>query len=37
MRRRRPGRPPTASVVKALVLRLAQENPRWGEPVRISV
>jgi putative transposase len=29
-RRRRRGRPPTASAVKALVLRLAQENPRWG-------
>ncbi|MFE7710637.1 integrase core domain-containing protein [Streptomyces sp. NPDC057486] len=29
-RRGRPGRPPTASVVKALVLRLARENPRWG-------
>ncbi|WP_405484726.1 integrase core domain-containing protein [Streptomyces sp. NBC_00009] len=26
----RPGRPPTASVVKALVMRLARENPRWG-------
>jgi hypothetical protein len=37
MRRRRPGRPPTASVVKALVLRLAQENPRWGGPVGRSV
>ena len=29
-RRARPGRPPTARVVKALVLRLAKENPRWG-------
>ena len=29
-RRRRRGRPPTASAVKALVLRLARENPRWG-------
>ncbi|MFI0730214.1 integrase core domain-containing protein [Streptomyces sp. NPDC021225] len=29
-RRRRPGRPSTAGVVKALVLRLARENPRWG-------
>ncbi|MER5915804.1 integrase core domain-containing protein [Streptomyces sp. NPDC001982] len=28
--RRRPGRPSTASAVKALVLRLARENPRWG-------
>src|SRR5438045_8250419 len=27
-RRRRPGRPPTASAVKALVLRLSRENPR---------
>jgi hypothetical protein len=30
MRQSRPGRPPTASAVKALVLRLAKENPRWG-------
>jgi hypothetical protein len=29
-RRGRPGRPPTASALKALVLRLAKENPRWG-------
>jgi transposase InsO family protein len=29
-RRSRPGRPSTASEVKALVLRLAEENPRWG-------
>lgn len=30
-RRRRPtGRPPTSSAIKKLVLRLAQENPRWG-------
>lgn len=29
-RRSRPGRPPTASAVKALVLRPARENPRWG-------
>lgn len=29
-RRSRPGRPPTASAVKALVLRLAEENLRWG-------
>jgi hypothetical protein len=28
--RRRPGRPPTAAVVKALILRMAAENPRWG-------
>ncbi len=28
--RARPGRPPTTRVVKALVLRLAKENPRWG-------
>jgi putative transposase len=26
----KPGRPPTAAAVKALVLRLAQENPMWG-------
>lgn len=24
------GRPPTANEIKALVLRLAQDNPRWG-------
>ncbi|EFL27451.1 LOW QUALITY PROTEIN: putative Transposase, partial [Streptomyces himastatinicus ATCC 53653] len=29
-RTRRPGRPSTAGAVKALVLRLARENPRWG-------
>ena len=29
-RRRHTGRPPTAAAVKKLVLRLAQENPRWG-------
>jgi putative transposase len=29
-RRGRPGRPPTASTVKTLVLRLARENQRWG-------
>ncbi|MBB4921953.1 helix-turn-helix domain-containing protein [Kitasatospora kifunensis] len=29
-RRGRPGRPPTTSAVKALVLRPAKENPRWG-------
>jgi putative transposase len=30
MHRRSPGRPPTASAVKAPALRLAEENPRWG-------
>lgn len=29
-RRRRTSRPPTAAALKKLVLRLAQENPRWG-------
>jgi transposase InsO family protein len=29
-RRGRTGRPPTASTVKTLVLRLARENQRWG-------
>ncbi|WP_370219078.1 integrase core domain-containing protein [Kitasatospora sp. GAS1066B] len=29
-RRGRPGRPPTASALRRLVLRLAKENPRWG-------
>src|SRR4051812_48493898 len=28
--RRRPGRPPTPSAIRALVLRMAHENPRWG-------
>ncbi|WP_322973974.1 integrase core domain-containing protein [Actinacidiphila oryziradicis] len=28
--RRRPGRPPTATAVKALVLRMAADNPGWG-------
>ncbi|WP_329582207.1 MULTISPECIES: integrase core domain-containing protein [unclassified Streptomyces] len=28
--RSRPGRPATASAVKALVLQLARQNPRWG-------
>src|SRR6478672_11927850 len=27
---RRPGRPPTQPHIRALVLRLAEENPRWG-------
>jgi putative transposase len=28
--RRRPGRPPTAAVIKKLVIRMATENPSWG-------
>jgi len=28
--RRRPGRPPTAPRIRALVLQMARENPRWG-------
>ncbi len=28
--RRRIGRPPSRAAIKALVLRLARENPRWG-------
>jgi putative transposase len=28
--RREPGRPPTRPVIRALVLRLAAENPTWG-------
>ena len=28
--RRRPGRPPTPPPIRALVLRMARENPRWG-------
>ena len=27
---RRPGRPPTAPSIRALVLRMARENPTWG-------
>ena len=27
---RGPGRPPTAATIKALALRLAKENPKWG-------
>jgi putative transposase len=27
---RRPGRPPTPSPIRTLVLRMARENPRWG-------
>ena len=27
---RSPGRPPTAPPIRAFVLRLARENPRWG-------
>jgi hypothetical protein len=26
----RPGRPPTRPPIRALVLRMARENPRWG-------
>jgi putative transposase len=28
--RRRPGRPPTAAVIKKLIIRMATENPTWG-------
>jgi transposase len=28
--RRRPGRPPTAAVIKQLIIRMATENPSWG-------
>jgi transposase InsO family protein len=28
--RRQPGRPPIAQSIRALVLRMARENPRWG-------
>src|SRR3954452_24665960 len=27
---RRPGRPPTPSPIRTLVLQMARENPRWG-------
>jgi putative transposase len=29
-RRRRPGRPPTAAAIRALVLEMARDNPTWG-------
>jgi putative transposase len=28
--RRRPGRPPTAAMIKQLIIRMATENPAWG-------
>jgi len=28
--RRRPGRPPTAAVIKKLIIRMATKNPTWG-------
>lgn len=28
--RRRPGRPPVQAAIRALVMRLAEENPSWG-------
>ena len=28
--RRQPGRPPTATTIKNLVMRMARENPTWG-------
>jgi putative transposase len=28
--RRRPGRPPTAAMIKQLIIRMATENPTWG-------
>ena len=31
--RRQPGRPPVAEPVRALVLRMARENPTWGASV----
>src|SRR5947209_13301014 len=40
--RRRPGRPPTATAIKRLVIRMAAENPTWrhrrmqGELVRLG-
>jgi transposase len=28
--RRRPGRPPTAAAIRALIIRIATDNPAWG-------
>jgi hypothetical protein len=28
--RRKPGRPSTGTLVKALIIRIARENPAWG-------
>jgi hypothetical protein len=28
--RRRPGRPPTATAIRKLGIRIATDNPRWG-------
>ena len=35
-RHTRPGRPSTVRSIRAVVLRLAHENPSWGEPPRVS-
>jgi len=32
--RRRPGRPPTAAVIRKLVIRIATDNPTWGHRPR---
>jgi putative transposase len=34
--RRRPGRPSTAAAVRKLVIRIAAENPMWGQPHRVA-
>jgi hypothetical protein len=34
--RRRPGRPWTAAAIRKLVIRIATENPAWGQPAPLE-